>query len=442
MTSTLDGALDSEFAEHPRSTAATASASHTDSDTGSQTGTETTPVSHRAPDVASPRRPWASALALYGTLKLLGFTVFLVLVNSTADIKGKKTQAGADAHIWDVLTSWDGWWYRKIAENGYDPKLVPIPGNNGHWSVEQNSAAFFPLYPGLIRLVSAVTGLGSFGAGLTVSIVASFVAAAGIYAVVVLLAGHRAAVCAAGLWAVWPGSGVEWTVYSESVYVALAAWTCHAVMTRRWLPAGFLSLTAGLSRPSALPLIAAVVVPALLAAWRREDGIKRPLVAASLAPLGFLGYVTWLGVKAGNLRAFLILESDGWDHYIDYGSQTLHIMGSVLVGRTDYDFASSSTDLIGVGVVLLSVILLAVLIGQRPPAVLLIFTVLTMALTLSSHQFFSSVSRYMLPVFPLLIPCAVAVSRLKAPVRATALTVTALASGSYAGYMIFVLAIP
>ncbi|MFF7215146.1 hypothetical protein ACFZAU_32175 [Streptomyces sp. NPDC008238] len=38
---------------------------------------------------------------------------------------------------------------------------------------------------------------------------ASFVAALGVYAVTARLGGHRAALCAAGLWAVWPGSGTE-----------------------------------------------------------------------------------------------------------------------------------------------------------------------------------------------------------------------------------------
>lgn len=67
-----------------------------------------------------------------------------------------------------------------------------------------------------MRLVSSLTGLGLFGAGLTVSIIASFVAALGIHAVTSRVSGTRAGLAAAGLFAVWPGSGTEWSGYSES----------------------------------------------------------------------------------------------------------------------------------------------------------------------------------------------------------------------------------
>jgi hypothetical protein len=293
-----------------------------------------------------------------------------------------------------------------------------------------------------MRVVSDLTGLGSYGAGMLVSVVASFVAAAGIYAVVVQLRGHRTALCAAGLCAVWPGSGAEWAVYSDSLFVAIAAWTCHAVMTRRWIAAGFLCLAAGLSRPSSIPLIAAVGLAALVAAWRREDGILRPLATMVLAPLGLVGYIVWVGVKAGNIKAFFILESDAWDHYVDWGKQSFHAIGAILVGHTDYDYANTAVDVISLGVVIMALILLAVLITQRPPLVLTVLAALTTVMTLMSHQIFSDISRYMLPAFPLMIPAAAALARVKISARVTFFVVTALASGSYAGYMLFELAVP
>jgi hypothetical protein len=384
--------------------------------------------------------PWASALGLYATLKLVGFGVFMYLLAYANDFRDRHPRMDAHSHVWDVLATWDGWWYQQIAEHGYDPKLVPIPGNAEHWSVEQNSAAFFPLYPALIRLVSAVSGLGTFGSGLLVSVSASFIAAAGIYATVKLVSGHRTAVCATGLWAVWPGSGIEWAVYSDALYTALAVWTCHAVLTRRWPLAGILCATAGLARPSALPLIAAVSTAALLAA--RRGPTRRPLLALALAPSGFLGYLTWVGVKAGNLRAFFILESNAWNHYVDYGSQTLHATRSIMTGRTDYDFANPVEDQVALATLLLALILLAALPSRRPPLVLSLYAALTLLMTMSSHQIFGDMSRYLLPAFPLLIPAAHPLARLPRPTRATIFTLTALASGSYAGYVLFELGIP
>jgi hypothetical protein len=379
---------------------------------------------------------------MYGTLKLIGFGAFMYLLHSTGDYRKKNPRFGGGAHPWDVLATWDGWWYRQIAEHGYHPELVPVPGATGLITLEGNSAAFFPLYPALIRLASELTGLGSYGAGLLVSIVASFAAALGICAVTARFGGRRAGLAAAGLWAVWPGSGVEWAVYSDSLYVALAVWACHAVMSRRWLTAGVLTCLAGLNRPTAGALIAAVTVAALLALHRRQDGIRRPLTAVALAPLGLLGYLGWVGHRMGDHAGYFRLQSGAWAHEWDFGRQTLDVLTSVPVGHSDYLFAWPFADMIGVGVVLLALLLLPLLIRVRLPAVLIVHTVLTLVLVLGSQQIFGNVSRYLLPLFPLFIPVALALRRLGPAHQFTLLAVAALASGSYAGYGLFELGVP
>ncbi|OIK28947.1 glycosyltransferase family 39 protein [Streptomyces malaysiense] len=382
-------------------------------------------------------------LAVFGALKLAGFCSFMYLLSAAGDYRAKDPRFGGGAHAWDVLATWDGWWYQQIALHGYDPKLVPVPGATGMITLEGNSAAFFPLYPALIRMTSAVTGLGSYGAGLLVSILASFAAALGVYAVAERFGGRRAGFAAAGLWAVWPGSGVEWAVYSDSLYVALAVWACYAVLTRRWLAAGVLTFSAGLNRPTAAALIAALAVAALLAVRRREDGVVRPLLALALAPLGLLGYLLWVGDRMGDLGGYFKLQSGAWAHRFDWGSQTLDVLRSVPVGRFgDYLFAYPYADMIGVGVVLLACTLLPLLIRLRPPAVLVVYTVLTLALVLGSQQIFANVSRYLLPCFPLFLPLASALRRLSLPMLCTVLAFAALASGSYAGYALFELGVP
>ncbi|MGW5464933.1 hypothetical protein [Streptomyces sp. NPDC003996] len=382
-------------------------------------------------------------LALFGALKLTGFLSFLYLLSSAGDYRTKDPRFGGGAHAWDVLATWDGWWYQQIALHGYDPRLVHVLGATGLITLEGNSAAFFPLYPALMRMVMAVTGLGPYGAGLVVSVLASFAAALGVYAVAERFGGRRAGLAAAGLWAVWPGSGVEWAVYSDSLYVALAAWTCHAVMTRRWLTAGVLAFAAGLNRPTAAALIAGVGVAALLSLRRQSDDSLRPLLAAALAPLGLIGYLVWVGDRMGDLGGYFKLQSGAWAHEFDYGRQTLEVLTSVPVGHFGgYLFAYPFADVIGVGVVLLAFALLPLLLRLRPPAVLVVHTVLTLALVLGSQQIFANVSRYLLPCFPLFLPLAVAMRRLSLPVQCTLLGIAALASGSYAGYALFELGVP
>ncbi|GGV94830.1 membrane protein [Streptomyces gelaticus] len=385
---------------------------------------------------------YGPVLAVYGTLKFIGFASFMWLLHSSGDYRTKHPRFGGGAHPWDVLASWDGWWYQQIAEHGYDPRLVPIPGATGPITLEGNSAAFFPLYPALMRLVSELTGLGSYGAGMVVSVVASLVAALGIYAVTERLGGRRAGLAAAGLWAVWPGSGAEWAVYSDSLYVALAVWACHAVLSRRWLTAGLLTCAAGLNRPTAGALIAAVAVAALLELWRHRDDILRPVAAMAVAPLGLLAYIGWVGHEMGDYGGYFKLQSDAWAHEWDYGRHTFDVLTSVPVGHSDYLSAWPFADLIGVGVVLLALALLSVLIRLRPPAVLMVYTVLTLVLILGSQQIFANVSRYLLPLFPLYLPLALALRRLSLTHQLMLLGIAALASGSYAGYALFELGVP
>ncbi|QKZ16227.1 glycosyltransferase family 39 protein [Streptomyces chartreusis] len=418
------------------------------------TATDTSSWNARLHDHVAPQSPdwrrqlahtakrFGPVLAMYGTLKLIGFASFMCLLHSAGKYRTKNPRFGGGEHPWDVLASWDGWWYQQIAAHGYHPELVPVRGATGLITLEGNSAAFFPLYPALMRLTSEATGLGLYGAGLLVSIVASFAAALGIYAIADHLAGRRAGLAAAGLWAVWPGSGVEWAVYSDSLYVALAAWTCHAVINRRWLTAGLLACAAGLNRPTAVALFAAVAVAAVLTLYRRQDGVLRPMAALAVAPIGLLAYLGWVGHRMGDYTGYFKLQSGAWAHEWDYGRQTLDVLMSVPVGQRDYLFAWPFADLIGVGVVLLAFALLPLLIRLRPPAVLLVYTVLTLALILGSQQIFSNVSRYLLPAFPLFLPLAVALRRLSLTYQFMLLGVLALASGSYAGYALFELGVP
>lgn len=387
-------------------------------------------------------RHYGPVLAFYGVLKLIGFLVFMYLLDSSGDFRKKDPRFGGGAHAWDVLASWDGWWYQQVAAYGYHPALVPVQGAHGLLTLQGNSAAFFPLYPAAMRLVADCTGLGLYAAGMLVSVVASFVAALGIYAVTARLRGRRAGLAAAGLWAVWPGSGLEWAGYSESLYVALAVWSCYAVMTRRWLTAGILTFLAGLNRPTAAALIAGLGVAVLLSLRRREDGVVRPLAAMLISPLGLAWYLLWVGHRMGDYGGYFALQKGAWAHTFDYGAQTLDVFTSVAVGHFDYLFAFPVADIIGVGVVLLGLILIPLLIHLRPPAVLTVYTLLTFALVLGSQQIFGNVSRYLLPVFPLFLPVATALRRLRLPLLCAVLGIAAVASGSYAGYLLFEAGVP
>ncbi|MGY1998933.1 hypothetical protein ACR31U_21500 [Streptomyces rochei] len=399
----------------------------------------------RLPTLPDGARPYLPALALYGVTKLVGLAVFASLLEYAGDYKGKNPRFGGGAHWWDVLGTWDGWWYLQVAEHGYSPSLVRL-GGDGLFTVQQNSVAFFPLYPALIRMVSETTGLGLYGSGILVSVVFSFVAAAGIFAVVRLVAGARAGTVAGGLWAVAPGAGVEWAVYSESLFVAIAAWACYAVMTKRWVAAGLLAFTAGLNRPTSAVLIGAVGLAALVTlarpASRREHGIRGPVYAMVVAPLGLLSYIAWVGYSTGEATAYFTLQREGWAHFFDYGAYTLDVLRNLAVGKGDYVFAFSTPDLLSVQLVLALPFLIALMLRKKPPLVLVAYTLATIITVLGTQQMFGNTMRYLLPAFPLLLAPAAALARLKLPSLAVFFTTAALASGWYAHYVIFELGVP
>ncbi|BAJ29762.1 MULTISPECIES: glycosyltransferase family 39 protein [Kitasatospora] len=383
---------------------------------------------------------YGPALAVFAAVRLIAFTSFMWLLSWSGEYLTKNPRFGGGKHVWDVLGGWDGWWYQQVALNGYDPKLVPT--TSGPWTLEQNSVAFFPLYPGMIKMVSTVTGLGPQGAGIAVSVLSSFVAAAGVYAVAKLLAGRRAAVIAAGVWGVFPGSGVEWAVYSDSLFVALAAWACYFVLTRNWLAAGVTSFVAGLNRPTSAALAAAVGVAALIALWKRKDGVLGPLSALVIAPLGFVGYIAWASWRMGSWSAYFELQRGAWLHYFDWGKHTGNVIENLLFGHHDYIFGYPTEDLIALFLVFSLPILIFLLVRMRPPVFLLVYTGITIVLVLGSQQIFGNTSRYLLPCFPLFLPIAVALKRLSRASLAVTLGTIAAASGWYAGYVLFELGIP
>ncbi|MGW1543738.1 hypothetical protein ACWCPM_26460 [Streptomyces sp. NPDC002309] len=391
-------------------------------------------------------RPYGAPLLLYGTAKLVGTFVFAVLLMASGEYREKNPRFGGGAHWWDVLATWDGWWYLQVAEKGYDPGPLRRLDPGGMFTVEQNSVAFFPLYPGLIRGTSEVTGLGLYGSGILVSVIASFVAAAGIYAVISLLAGARAGTIAAGLWAVAPGSGVEWAVYSESVFVAIAAWCCYSVMKGRWVAAGMLAFVAGLNRPTSAALIGAVGLAALVTLARRESrrkhGVAGPVYAMCAAPLGLLTYVAWVGLSMGELTAYFTLQRDGWLHFFDFGAYTLDVLGNTAIGKHDYIFAFSVPDLLAFQLVLALPFLIALMLRKRPPLVLVAYTLASVVSVLGTQQIFGNTSRYLLPCFPLLLAPAAAMSRLSGPMLTVFFATAAPASGWYAHYALFELGIP
>jgi hypothetical protein len=322
---------------------------------------------------------------------------------------------GRSAH--GRLVGWDAQWYAGIARAGYGHTVLHPGGRH------LSDYAFFPLLPVLERAVASVTGLAYVDAGLVVTWVATALAAWGVYTVAEHLHGPRVGVVLTVLWAAVPVGVVTSMAYSEALFTALAAWALHATLTRRWLLAGLLAAGAGLTRPVGVAVVAAVVVTASLHAVRHREA--KPLAGAVVAPLGLLGYLAWVGVRAGTPLGYFRI-ADGWGNGFDGGRAFAGWIGDHL--------SDGSTWVQGV-LLVVSVLVLVGLFGlavhDRQPLPLLVFAGVLLALALTTSGYFGSKPRYLLPAFPLLLPVALRLARARTPVVVAALGVLTAGSAVY-----------
>ncbi|WP_228980401.1 mannosyltransferase family protein [Streptomyces sp. DH12] len=352
----------------------------------------------------------APALLGYAAARLVGVAVLLVAA------------AAAGEDPWHRLSGrWDAVWYARVAEHGYGYETV-LPDGAVH-----SDLAFFPLLPALERALSEVLPLTAAGAGLVVAWSASLAAAWGIHAVGSHLAGRRAGVLLAVVWGVYPTAFVQSMAYTETLFTAFAAWALYAVLRGRWVAAGSLAALAGLTRPSAVAVIAAVGVTAL-ATVVRERRVTPGLVAGVLlAPLGWLAYVVYVAVRVGSPTAYFDVQA-AWGNSIDGGAALARFVWGHLTGPQ---------PLAGVGLLAAFAVLgwaVWLCVRQRQPLPVLVYTLAVVAVSLVGAAYFGSRPRLIMPAFPLLLPAAVALARLRDRYAAAVLAVLAAGSAAYGAF--------
>ncbi|MFE9362896.1 hypothetical protein ACFYNN_08705 [Streptomyces sp. NPDC006978] len=354
----------------------------------------------------------APALGAYAAVRAVGLLVFQVWASA----------AGKDAlHL--LGGRWDSVWYQRIAAHGYG-RTVTLPDGGVHPDL-----AFFPLLPALERGLAAVTPFTVRGAGIAVAWLAGLLAAWGIYAVGARLHGRRTGVVLAALWGAYPTAFVQSMAYTETLFTALAAWSLYAVLRDRWITAGALCVLAGLTRPSAAALIAALALIAatVLVRDRRAGGRRgllrrngRMLLGVCLAPLGWLAYVVFVAVRQGGPFAYFEVQAQ-WGNSIDGGRALAgFIAGLPLPAALGL---CAALGLLGW--------LVFLCVRQRQPLPVLVYGIAIVVVSLIGSGYFGSRPRLMMPAFPLLLPPAVALAGLRTTVR-TGAVLAALAVGSAA----------
>ncbi|WP_258314657.1 hypothetical protein [Streptomyces sp. Act143] len=371
------------------------------------------PVAQPGPAArAAPPHPLVVALGLFAAARLTGLAVLAATAWATGH------------HPLTLLgRSWDSRWYLGIAAHGYGHTLHIRPG------VVYSDLAFFPLYPALVRAVTAVSPLGGGAAGLLVSWTAAAAAACGIHAVGTRLHGRAVGAALVLLWALLPHSVVLSMAYTEPVLTAFAAWSLYAVLTGRWLWAGTLAALAGLSRPNGLAVAAAVLAAAACEAGRRRGKVTHRLwTGAALAPLGWSAYVLWVGLRKGDPLGGYFAVQRGWGSSFDFGRGSLRFARHLILQGDRLVFPVTML------IVAAAVLLYALLLLDRPPLPLAVYAGVLLLITLGGSGFFESKPRFLLPAFPLLLPLARALVRTARARPWHAVVVTGALAGLSFGY--------
>jgi hypothetical protein len=195
-------------------------------------------------------------------------------------------------HLFRTFSQWDARWFLQISLHGYEE--VP------------QAAAFFPVYPALVHALAWVTG-SELVAGVLISLAAGAVAAWVLAELARPLLGRAAARDAVLYLALYPIGFAFTSLYSDGLFLALAAGAFLAATRDRPVLAGVLGGLATGTR-----LLGLALLPALaLLLWRGRE----PRALARLAPLLLIPaavglYALYLDWRLGDPWAFTSAQAD------------------------------------------------------------------------------------------------------------------------------------
>jgi hypothetical protein len=183
---------------------------------------------------------------------------------------------------------WDSVWYLDIANDGY--------GGSG------DRAAFFPLYPLLVKVVGTLCG-SPLIAAIAISLGAFLAALTALHRLAVIEVGEEAARWAVLALALFPGSLWFSAAYSESLFLMVSVGAVLAARQGRWAWAGALGALGAATRSAGLLLM----VPLALLWWDAyrshvPRARRRDVAWVAVVPLGlaaYCGYLAATGEPAG-----------------------------------------------------------------------------------------------------------------------------------------------
>jgi len=228
-------------------------------------------------------------------------------------------------HVTGPMTAWDANWYLRVAQIFYPAHAAMVNGQ-----LTYGPAGFEPLFPALIRLLMFVS-LTPFEAATVISLSAGAVATILVWRLGSVLVDEEVGRIAAVFFVLFPGMGVVWGIlYCECLAFALVAASLLLMAHKRWVWSGIIGALATATSPMALPLVLAAVAAAVAALRRREK--LTPLATVFLVPLGFVGYVVYLGLRYHDILFWWHQQNKAWGAQVDFGRSLLRLLWNPFSG--------------------------------------------------------------------------------------------------------------
>lgn len=194
---------------------------------------------------------------------------------------------------WD--RRWDTAWYVDIARRGYDWRKPGVP---------TAPAAFFPLYPLLIRLGVILTHRSYIGVALGVSNLSFLAALCYLWRLARWELGQAVAGRTVLYIATFPTALFFFAGYTESLFLFLTVACFYHMRRREWLLAGAFGALASATRVTGVLLLVPFAYEYGRSRnfdWRRLDLGAAGLV---LIPMGLVGFMLYLDGTVGDALAF------------------------------------------------------------------------------------------------------------------------------------------
>lgn len=243
-------------------------------------------------------RWWFAPLAIFLATRVVTTAIFLV----AASLQGANYWTPAQPDYFSFLNIWDVEWYGRIFKDGY-PAVLPLTDSG---FVQQNTWAFLPLFPFLVKLTFLPWEIGA-------PLLAT------LFALLFALVAHRlfVRVLGSGSKANWAlvfvltcaSSPVLQTGYAESLSLLAIAVVLHSYLSKRYWLASLALVVVAFSRPGVLAFAAmfGIIFLIRLIQGDPQDRLKLFLLGAWSALLGFAWpIITW--VVTGRPDAYFATE--------------------------------------------------------------------------------------------------------------------------------------